>query len=71
MELYNIKLMSKNNKKTGLYLYSLVLRDGNEYFYGESVKSDKPLKKEDIKQEQIKPTRAIHPDFYIPNGIKL
>jgi len=69
-ELYSIKLMSKNNKQTGIYLYSTIIKIGDKYHFGESVKTSNPITKSDVNVNDLKIGREISEEFYEANGIK-
>jgi hypothetical protein len=70
MEIYNIRLMSKNNKKTGYYIYSVVVRDLDRYYYCRSINSNKVITKGDLSIGDIEIIREISKEYYIANGIK-
>lgn len=69
IQIVKLNLMSKNNKATGSYLYSPIVLINGDYFHCESLIKNKITKIKDLKNEEIKPTRIIKPEFLKSNGI--
>lgn len=62
--LYGLSLMSKNNTKTGSYLYSPTIKENDKYYFCEMLKSNKPLKPKDVDIESLVIKREIPKEFY-------
>lgn len=71
MKLHSLRLMSKNNKKRGSYIYSAIVTDGEKYYYCRSVRSICILKKKDININELEIIREIPKEYYKANGIKI
>jgi hypothetical protein len=69
MELYRLNLISKNNRKTGIYLYSPILKINGEFWRGASVISRIPLKT--VHHTKLIATTLIQPEFYKANNITI
>ena len=70
MKLISIKLYSKNNKKTGIYVYCGVALDEatGKYYHATLPIQKQPLKLSDVKQ--FSASREISTEYYSANGIK-
>jgi hypothetical protein len=71
MKVKSLSLMSKNNRKTGKYLYLPVVEIDNSYYYCECILSSSPITKKDVVMSMIKVKREIQPQFYLANGIEV
>jgi len=67
MQLLTIKLMSKNSKRTGIYIYTGVAEKDGRYYYATIPRQSKPLRKQDITDFTL--TREIPKEFHAANGI--
>lgn len=69
-KIVKMHLYSKNNTKTGRYLYSPVALHQGKYYYCDSLIKTKVTKISDVKQNEIILTREIPEQFLKANGIK-
>lgn len=69
MKLISLSLISKNNVKTGRYIYHPVVQIGEQYFYCDSIITNKVIRKSDIDIDTLIVKRQIQPKFYAANGI--
>lgn len=69
MKLISIKLYSKNNKKTGIYVYcGVALNEATCKYHHVTLPIQKqPLKLSDVKQFNV--GREIPSEYYSANGI--
>lgn len=67
-KLISIKLYSKNNARTGKYVYGGIASDGEKYYYARIAIQSKPIRLKDVKSFEV--GRIIEPKFYEANGIK-
>jgi len=70
MEIVNIQLVSKNNKKNGIYLYRIVVKKDGLYYFCGSIMNDGPIKAKDIDVNSLVIGREIPKEFWEVNGIK-
>lgn len=69
MELFKLTLISKNNKRTGIYLYRPIIKVGDKFFWCGSIKTRQPIKKTEITPSMLVMDREIPKQFYQANGI--
>jgi hypothetical protein len=67
MKLVKLDLISKNNKKNGFYLYVPIVEKNGEFFWCESVKTNKPIKT--LNQCELKINRKIPSQALKANGL--
>jgi len=70
MELFKIRLMTKNSFKNSFYLYLPVVRIDNKYYFCESIKSKIKIDKKKIDINSLVIKREIPKEYYAANGIK-
>jgi hypothetical protein len=70
-KIVKLHLYSKNNIKTGRYLYSPVAFFDGKYFYCDSLIKTSVTKISDIKDNEIVLTREIPQQFLKANGINI
>lgn len=71
LSLVKLNLMSKNNKRTGRYIYSPVVFLNGSYYFCESIKSGSVLRISDIDINKLVIIREIPMVYYMANGIVL
>lgn len=69
MELINIKLMSKNNKQRGSYIYSPIVKIDGIYYRCYSIKSPTILRKEQVNLTELRISSCVKPEYYAANGL--
>ncbi len=69
MKKIKLVLVSKNNKRTGMYLYIPVVKVGNEYFRADSIVKKKPTQIDVVSQNEITGLKKIEPNFYKAWGL--
>ena len=68
--LVKLQLLTKNNPITGVYLYAPIIKDSyNRFYWCETLKAAKVLKKDDIKIGTLTIRREIPKEFYEANGL--
>jgi hypothetical protein len=69
MKVHSIKLISKNNKQRGTYIYFITVENDGKYFYCKSITTKNPISKNDININDLEVTREIPKEFYKANNI--
>jgi hypothetical protein len=67
MQLIKSNLISKNNKKTGVYLYKPIVKLNGLYFWCESIKTSKPTNQ----FSDLKIQRQIPIEYYKANDLPI
>lgn len=69
--LFKLELISKNNIQRGCYLYSPIVRIGNDYFWCKMITSSTKIKASDININinEIVVQKIIPTEFHKANGI--
>lgn len=70
MTIVKLDLISKNNRKNGIWLYMPIVEKDGRYYRCESILSrDGTLKKDQVNPETVKVTSEIKPEYYAANGL--
>ncbi len=69
MLLFNLCLMSKNNKKTGRYIYHINAYNNGNFYFCKFLQSDTPLKMNNIDVNEIEIIREIPKEYWAVNGV--